>query len=251
MSVLEVEDLKAWYGDIQVLFDVHFRIEQGELAVMIGANGAGKSTTLGAIVGLIARRSGRVFFEGQDTSGRSVRDNVKRGICLVPEGRRVFPDLSVEHNLEVAQWAGSRRKTDGPVGIKQMYDIFARLGERRKQLAGTLSGGEQQMLAIARALVARPKLLLVDECSMGLSPIAAHEVLIALKRLATDGIAVLAVEQNAEALEYADTAFVLEQGSITRSARGDQILGVRKSAVEAYLGTGKENLDARPRPADG
>jgi branched-chain amino acid transport system ATP-binding protein len=248
MSILEVESLDAWYGDIQVLFGIHFRVEQGELAVMIGPNGAGKSTTLGAIVGLIARRSGRVIFEGQETGGRSVRDNVKRGVCLVPEGRRVFPDLSVEHNLEVAQWAGGRRKADGPGGIGEIYDIFGRLGERRKQMAGTLSGGEQQMLAIARALVARPKLLLVDECSMGLSPIAAQEVLVALKRLATGGIAVLAVEQNAKALEYADAAFVLEQGDIRRSARGGQILGIRESAVEAYLGTGKESQNAR-RPA--
>jgi branched-chain amino acid transport system ATP-binding protein len=250
VAILEVKGLEAGYGNVQVLFDVNLTVEQGELAVLIGPNGAGKSTTLCVISGLIGRRSGQILFQGQDTTGRSTRENVKLGICLVPEGRRVFPDLSVEDNLRVAQWAAGRRQ-EGLGAVRQTYDLFERLGERRRQLAGTMSGGEQQMLAIARALVARPKLLLVDECSMGLSPKLAHEVLVALKQLADQGISVLAVEQNAQVLDYADSAFVLEQGHIVHSARGADILEIRELAVNAYLGASSNGQTARPGPMEG
>jgi branched-chain amino acid transport system ATP-binding protein len=250
VAILEVKGLAAGYGNIQVLFDINLTVEQGELAVLIGPNGAGKSTTLGVLAGLIEPRQGQILFQGQDAGGRSARENVRLGICLVPEGRRVFPDLSVEDNLRVAQWAAGRRQ-EGIGAVREMYDIFGRLGERRRQLAGTMSGGEQQMLAIARALVARPKLLLVDESSMGLAPKVAHEVLVVLKHLADQGISVLAVEQNAQVLDYADAAFVLEQGHIEHSARGADVLMIRELAVQAYLGTSTDGRKPRPESTEG
>ena len=235
MSVLlDVRDLVAGYGAVQVLQGLDLQVNEGEVAVILGANGAGKTTTMRAISGMIARR-GTVTFGGTDITRTAPNDIVRMGIAQVPQGRGTFTDLTVADNLRAGAY--SRKGTDIDADMQEWYDVFPRLQERREQKAGSLSGGEQQMLAIARALMSRPKLLLCDEPSLGLAPIITQELFAILARLNTErGLSILVVEQNANlAVRIAHNVFVLETGSIVASGTADEIASddtVRK----AYLG---------------
>jgi branched-chain amino acid transport system ATP-binding protein len=231
-ALLEVEDLRAGYGSVPVLQGVSFSVAEGETAVMFGLNGAGKSTTVNTIVGLLKTWGGQVRFDGEVISGKPAAEIVKRGVALSPEGRRVFPGLSVRTNLELGAW--TNRKVE-----KQQLDLvfgyFPRLEERADQLAGTLSGGEQQMLAIGRALMSKPRLLLIDEASLGLSPKLTETVFKVVDRINDDGTTVVIVEQNIGVLPYADQALVMQKGTITFDGRGSE-LEKSGSLREAYLG---------------
>jgi branched-chain amino acid transport system ATP-binding protein len=238
-DLLSVEGLTVDYGRIRALHGLSLRIREGELVAVIGSNGAGKTTTLRAISGLLAPTEGRVLFEGKPLVGVAPHDILARGVAHVPEGRKVFAQQSVHDNLLLGAFLRLRRGEKKAVDedIEKMFATFPRLKERRAQLAGTLSGGEQQMLAIARALVSRPKLLLLDEPSMGLAPVIIDEVFALIERLkAAGGTTILLVEQLAwRALEVADRGYVLEQGRIRLEGTGAQLLkddGVRR----AYLG---------------
>jgi branched-chain amino acid transport system ATP-binding protein len=231
-ALLEVEDLRAGYGSIPVLQGVSFAVAEGETAVMFGLNGAGKSTTVNTIVGLLKTWGGQTTFDGEVISGLSAPEIVKRGVALCPEGRRVFPGLSVRTNLELGAW------TNRAVLKQQMervYGYFPRLEERADQLAGTLSGGEQQMLAIGRALMSKPRLLLIDEASLGLSPKLTETVFQVVDQINCDGTTVVIVEQNIGVLPYADQALLMQKGTITFDGRGAEL---EKSGDlrAAYLG---------------
>jgi branched-chain amino acid transport system ATP-binding protein len=233
-TLLEVEGLRAGYGPVEVLHGIDLTVKRGEVVVVLGANGAGKTTTMRAVCGTIPRR-GAIRFEGHDIHRASADGIVRCGLAQVPQGRGTFVDLSVEDNLRVGAY--TRRDTDVAADLERWYDTFPRLRERRTQRAGSLSGGEQQMLAIARALMSRPKLLLCDEPSLGLAPIIVQELFGILKSLnAEQGLAVLLVEQNANlAMEIAHRAYLLETGRIVASGDADAIRGddaIRK----AYLG---------------
>ena len=231
--LLDVADLRAGYGPLQVLHGLNLHVNEGEVAVILGANGAGKTTTMRAISGMIPRR-GSITFHGEPIVKTSPSDIVRLGIAQVPQGRGTFTDLSVEDNLRAGAYS---RKDDIDNDLAEWFETFPRLRERREQKAGSLSGGEQQMLAIARALMSKPKLLLCDEPSLGLAPIIAQDLFAILERLNTErGLSILVVEQNANlALEIAHSVFVLETGSIVASGTADAIANddaVRK----AYLG---------------
>src|SRR3954447_19157044 len=233
-ALLDVEDLRAGYGPVQVLHGVTFHVNEGEVVVILGANGAGKTTTLRAICQMIGTR-GKVEFEGKGLVGRSVTDVVRRGVAHVPQGRGTFPDLSMRDNLEVGAYV--RRDREISVDIDRWFDIFPRLAERRAQLAGSLSGGEQQMLAIARALMGRPRLLFLDEPSLGLAPIIVQDL---FRRLGTlneeQGITLLVVEQNANlAFDIAHRAYVLEAGQIALSGTSEELRN-DEAVRRAYLG---------------
>jgi len=233
-ALLDVEDLRAGYGPVQVLHGVTFHVNEGEVVVILGANGAGKTTTLRAICQMIGTR-GKVEFEGKGLVGRSVTDVVRRGVAHVPQGRGTFPDLSVRDNLEVGAYVRRDREISGDVD--RWLEIFPRLAERRTQLAGSLSGGEQQMLAIARALMGRPRLLLLDEPSLGLAPIIVQDL---FRRLGTlneeQGITMLVVEQNANlAFDIAHRAYVLEAGQIALSGTSEELRN-DEAVRRAYLG---------------
>ena len=234
MTTLEVEHLEAGYGPVQVLRGVDFRVDEGQIAVILGANGAGKTTSLRALSGMI-RRTGSIRFGGQELARKSVDAIVRAGVAHVPQGRGTFPSLTVEENLRL----GAYTRRDGEIAsdMRRSYSWFPRLEERKEQAAGSLSGGEQQMLAIARALMLRPKLLLLDEPSLGLAPIITQELFAILRQINADlGTTMLVVEQNANlALDLASYGYVLETGSIvlsgaTAAVRGDE--AVRR----AYLG---------------
>lgn len=217
MALLEVNDVHTFYGNIHALKGISFTVEEGEIVSLIGSNGAGKSTTLRTITGLMAPRQGTVRFDGEDISGVRADLIVKRGVAMVPEGRGVFAKMSVAENLDL----GAFQRND-PAGVRQdierMFDIFPRLGERRTQYAGTMSGGEQQMLVMARAMMARPRLLLLDEPSMGLAPILVDGVFDTIKQIKAEGTTILLVEQNAHiALQIADRGYVLQSGAIVLS----------------------------------
>lgn len=235
MPLLEVEDLRTGYGAIPVLHGVDLRVEEGATAVIMGLNGAGKSTTLLSIAGLLRPWSGRVVYDGTTVTGRDPRELVKRGLVLVPEGRHVFTDLTVEHNLRLGAWSRRRDHQMVKQNLQRAFEIFPQLEERRDQAAGTLSGGEQQMLAIARGLMASPRLLLVDEASLGLSPKLAHEVFDTVHRINQEGVTVLMVEQNAGVLRLASRAFVMEKGRIIHEGTGTDILE-QGELRRAYLG---------------
>jgi branched-chain amino acid transport system ATP-binding protein len=235
MPLLEVEDLRTGYGAIPVLHGVDLRVEEGATAVIMGLNGAGKSTTLLSIAGLLRPWSGRVVYDGTPVTGRDPRALVKRGLVLVPEGRHVFTDLTVEHNLRLGAWSRRRDRQMVKQNVQRAFEIFPQLEERRDQAAGTLSGGEQQMLAIARGLMASPRLLLVDEASLGLSPKLAHEVFDTVHRINQEGVTVLMVEQNAGVLRLASRAFVMEKGRIIHEGTGTDILE-QGELRRAYLG---------------
>jgi branched-chain amino acid transport system ATP-binding protein len=233
MALLEIEALTVGYG-FPVLLGISFEVQEGETAVLFGLNGAGKTTTVATIAGLLKPDSGSIRFDGQEIAGRSPAGLVADGISLSPEGRRVFPRLSVADNLRMGAWV---RRRDSKVIDEQralVYDYFPRLGERAGQMAGTLSGGEQQMLAIGRALMSRPRLLLIDEASLGLSPTLAKTVFEVVKRINDDGVTVLIVEQNVGVLPYADRALIMEKGTLIYTGVGDEIRNA--NLRETYLG---------------
>jgi branched-chain amino acid transport system ATP-binding protein len=232
--VLEIRDMVCGYGNVTALRGISLQVKAGQLVALIGANGAGKSTTLRAICGLLAPRAGSVRYAGADTAGVPMHELPRRGLVMVPEGRGIFPQLSVAENLAM----GAFTRSDGAVAqdIEHQYERFPRLKERRAQTAGTLSGGEQQMLAIGRALMARPKLLLLDEPSMGLAPRLVARIFDIVREIAKQGVTILLVEQNARlALEVASRGYVMESGLITLSAGAQQLLADPK-VREAYLG---------------
>ena len=233
-ELLKVSDLNVYYGSIRAVKGVSFYVDQGEIVTLIGANGAGKSTVLNTVSGLLHPRSGSVCFDGHDLHGIAPDKVVTRGLAQVPEGRHVFLQMTVEENLELGAYT-QPRSTVGS-GIADVYERFPRLKERRKQIAGTLSGGEQQMLAIGRALMSRPKLLMLDEPSMGLAPILVEQIFDIIRELHSAGTTILLVEQNAQAaLSVADRAYVLETGRITISGTGAELMA-SDAVRKAYLG---------------
>jgi branched-chain amino acid transport system ATP-binding protein len=233
MALLEIDSLEVGYG-FPVLHRISFEVEEGETAVLFGLNGAGKTTTVATIAGLLRPDSGSIRFDGQEIGGRSPASLVADGISLSPEGRRVFPRLSVADNLRMGAWVQRRAAKVIDEQRALVYDYFPRLSERAEQLAGTLSGGEQQMLAIGRALMSRPRLLLIDEASLGLSPTLANTVFEVVQRINHDGVTVLIVEQNVGVLPYADRALIMEQGTLIYTGVGDEIRNA--NLRETYLG---------------
>ena len=231
--MLKIEDLKVNYGGIEAVKGITFDVAEGSIVTLIGANGAGKSTTLRTIAGLVQPRSGKISFMDEDITGLKPDKIVSRGITLVPEGRRVFSDLTVLENLKVGAYLRNDSLTDD---INWVYELFPRLKERSWQAAGTLSGGEQQMLAVGRALMSRPKLMMMDEPSLGLAPIVVKDIFSIIKEINKRGVTILLIEQNANmALHTADVGYVLETGNITLSGPGDELL--KTDAVKkAYLG---------------
>jgi branched-chain amino acid transport system ATP-binding protein len=234
MSLLEVDAVRVGYG-FPVLLGISFAVEEGETAVIFGLNGAGKTTTVATIAGLLTPESGTIRFDGADITGTSAAERVALGIALVPEGRRVFPDLSVGNNLRLGAWVQRHRRHEVDEARALVFDYFPRLAERSEQPAGTLSGGEQQMLAIGRALMSRPRLLLVDEASLGLSPTLTQTVFSVVNRINDDGVTVVLVEQNVGVLPYADRALIMEKGTLVYQGSGDEIH--HGSLRETYLGT--------------
>ena len=233
MSLLKVMDLKVSYGGIEALRGISFEVEKGQTVALIGANGAGKSTTLRAISGLVPLSDGTITYDGNVISGQQPQQIVSEGLCMVPEGRRVFPNLTVLENLRIGAYL---RRDDIGADLEHVYQLFPRLKERSWQLAGTLSGGEQQMLAVGRALMMRPKLLMMDEPSLGLAPLIIRDIFRIIETLHEEGITILLVEQNANAaLRIADTAFVLETGTIRMQGTGRELLD-DPAVKSAYLG---------------
>ena len=240
MSMLKVTDLVVSYGGIEALKGISFEVEQGQIVTLIGANGAGKSTTLRTISGLVPPKDGRIYFEGRDITDFNTQKIVETGIAMVSEGRRVFANLTVLENLRI----GAYLRKDKEVieeDIAYVYDLFPRLKERSWQLAGTLSGGEQQMLAVGRAVMTRPKLIMMDEPSLGLAPLVVKDIFKIIQTLKSTGMTVLLIEQNANAALHAcDYAYVMETGRITTSGTGEELLA-SEAIQEAYLG--KTNKD--------
>ncbi|WP_372734232.1 ABC transporter ATP-binding protein [Nocardioides sp.] len=234
MALLEIKDLVVGYGRFPVLHGIDFVVEEGEVCVLLGLNGAGKTTTVSAIAGLLKATSGSITFDGKALTRGSPSTRVKSGIALCPEGRRVFPRLSVAQNLRLGAWSKRRRPKVVRHQMELVLDYFPRLEERADQMAGTLSGGEQQMLAVGRAVMSEPRLLMIDEASMGLSPTLARTVWEATARIASNGTTVLMVEQNAGALPFADRALLMEKGTLIHQAVGDEIRDV--NLRDAYLG---------------
>jgi branched-chain amino acid transport system ATP-binding protein len=234
--VLEVDGLHTFYGAIEALKGVTLKVHQGEIVTLIGANGAGKSTTLKTISGLLHPRQGAIRFMGEAVSGLPVHEVTAKGIIQVPEGRRIFPRMSVEENLEMGAFLRTKDSAGVRDSMAQAYDLFPRLKERRTQKGGTLSGGEQQMLAMARGLMAAPKLLMLDEPSMGLAPVVVETIFETIIRLNKQGITILLVEQNAAmALTTADRGYVLETGSVVLEGPGRELLHNEK-VRKTYLG---------------
>ena len=235
MAMLEVKDLEVYYGMIQAIKGISFEVNEGEVIALIGANGAGKTTTLHTITGLLQASSGHVLFEGTDISKVPAHKIVSMGMAHVPEGRRVFANLSVLQNLKMGAYT-RRDKNEYEETLATVYERFPRLQERQNQMAGTLSGGEQQMLAMGRALMSHPNIILMDEPSMGLSPIFVNEIFDIIKSVSASGTTVLLVEQNAKkALSIADRAYVLETGKIVLEGDADDLLH-NDSIKKAYLG---------------
>lgn len=221
--LLEVKGLTAGYGAVPVLHGIDFTIRQGETAVLLGLNGAGKTTTASVLCGKVKPTGGTVSFEGRDAAGWNVRQAVNNGIVMCPEGRRVFPDLSVKANLDVGGWTHRDDGTYMEQQRERVYDYFPRLRERKDQLAGTLSGGEQQMVAIGRSLMAKPKLLIIDEASMGLAPVIVKDVFEIVRQINADGVTVILIEQNIGALDVASLGLIMEQGTIVQEVRGAEL----------------------------
>ena len=235
MALLEVDDISVHYGRIQAIEGITLSVEEGEVVSLIGANGAGKTTTMRAIAGLLSLSHGSVKFGGDDIGRLRGHERVARGISLVPEGRGIFPAMTVMENLDMGAYARDR-KSGIAEDLERVFDLFPRLLERKNQSGGTLSGGEQQMLAIGRALMARPTLLLLDEPSMGLAPMFIRQIFAIIGQVREQGTTVLLVEQNAnQALNLADRAYCLETGKITQSGTGQELLADESIRV-AYLG---------------
>ncbi len=235
MALLEVENIHSYYGNIHALMGISLKIEEGEVVTLIGSNGAGKTTTLRSIHGVLPPREGKIVFRGEEIQGKPAHDMIEKGIAQSPEGRKIFPRMSVLENLEMGAYHRSDRS-----GIQQdmdrVYDLFPRLKERARQEAGTMSGGEQQMLAIGRALMGRPKLLLLDEPSMGLAPVLVERIFQTIEEINRQGTTILLVEQNANvALEVATRGYVLETGKIVNAASAEKLREDPK-VREAYLG---------------
>lgn len=235
MAMLEVKDLQVYYGVIQALKGISFEVNQGEVIALIGANGAGKTTTLQTLTGIIPSKAGSITFEGKDITKIPAHKIVEMGMAHVPEGRRVFADMTVYENLLMGAYT-RKDKNEIAQSLANVYKRFPRLEERKNQRAGTLSGGEQQMLAMGRALMSKPRIILMDEPSMGLSPIFVNEIFDIIKEVSEGGTTVLLVEQNAKkALSIADRAYVLETGNITLSGKAEDLLN-DESVQKAYLG---------------
>ena len=235
MAMLEVKDLEVYYGVIQAIKGVSFQVNQGEVIALIGANGAGKTTILHTITGLLSPKRGSVMFEGKEITKVPAHKIVSMGMAHVPEGRRVFAELSVYENLKMGAYTRKDKK-EIEESLANVYKRFPRLEERKNQMAGTLSGGEQQMLAMGRALMSRPKIILMDEPSMGLSPIMVNEIFDIIRAVSEGGTTVLLVEQNAKkALGIADRAYVLETGKIVLEGKAEELLE-NDSIKKAYLG---------------
>ena len=235
MAMLEVKDLEVYYGMIQAIKGISFHVDQGEVIALIGANGAGKTTTLHTVTGLLSAKRGSILFEGKDITKVPAHKIVSMGMAHVPEGRRVFAQLSVLQNLKMGAYT-RKDKEEIENTLKMVYERFPRLEERQNQMAGTLSGGEQQMLAMGRALMSHPKIILMDEPSMGLSPIFVNEIFDIIKEVSKSGTTVLLVEQNAKkALAIADRAYVLETGTIALEGKADVLMN-DDSIKKAYLG---------------
>ena len=235
MALLEVKDLQVYYGVICALKGISFEVNEGEIVSLIGANGAGKTTMMQSVVGIIPKKSGTVIFDGKDISKMPCHKIVQLGMTQVPEGRRIFQELSVYENLMMGAYT-VRNSQQFKEDLDSVFERFPRLAERRNQIAGTLSGGEQQMLAMSRALMIRPKLLMLDEPSMGLAPILVDQIFEIIKELNKQGTTILLVEQNAnKALEISDRAYVLETGSISLSGTGAE-LASSDEVRKAYLG---------------
>jgi branched-chain amino acid transport system ATP-binding protein len=239
-NLLTIENLSVSYGGIRAVKGISLTVPEGEIVTLIGANGAGKSTILRSIVGLVKAESGKISFEGKDITGSSTNTIVEKGITLVPEGRHVFPDLTVLENLKIGAYL---RKDNLEDDINWIYKLFPRLQERSWQMAGTLSGGEQQMLAVGRALMSKPKLIMMDEPSLGLAPIIVHDIMNIIKTVNKEGVTILLVEQNANlALKIAHTGYVCETGTITMQGSGLTLLN-DESVKAAYLGRAKRKKD--------
>ena len=235
MAMLEIRDIQVYYGMIQAIKGISLDVNEGEVIALIGANGAGKTTTLHTITGLLKPKAGSIMFEGKDITKVPAHKIVSMGMAHVPEGRRVFSQLSVLQNLKLGAYTRND-KNEIEESLANVYKRFPRLEERKNQMAGTLSGGEQQMLAMGRALMSKPKIILMDEPSMGLSPIFVNEIFSIIKDVSADGVTVLLVEQNAKkALSIADRAYVLETGTITLEGDAKELLN-NDSIKKAYLG---------------
>ncbi len=233
-TLLHIENLQVRYGGIEAVKGVSFDVHEGEIVTLIGANGAGKSSTLRSIAGLEKPSAGKIIFRGDDLTGRDATSIVKKGITLVPEGRRIFADLTVLENLKVGAYL---RNDDINGDIQWVYELFPRLKERSWQLGGTLSGGEQQMLAVGRALMSRPKLMMMDEPSLGLAPLIVKDIFTIIKEINRQGVTILLIEQNANmALKTADAGYVMETGRITLSGTGEELLS-NEGVKAAYLGS--------------
>lgn len=236
--MLKIENLHVAYGGIQALRGISMEVPDGKIVTLIGANGAGKSTTLRTVTGLVKAASGSVQWNGEELLGKSIDRIISAGIAMSPEGRRVFPDLTVLENLKLGAYL-RRDKTEIAKDLQWVYELFPRLKERDWQAAGTLSGGEQQMLAVGRALMSRPKLLLMDEPSLGLAPLVVQDIFSIIREINRQGVTILLIEQNANmALKIADLAYVLETGKITMSGTGAELLADER-VKEAYLGKHK------------
>ena len=239
--ILELKDLHVHYGQVEALKGVSIQVEDGEMVTLIGANGAGKTTTLRTISGLRKVSSGSITFDGEDITRVAGHRRVELGLCQVPEGRGIFPGMSVVENLEMGVYARHGRKRSRS-DFGRIYELFPRLAERRKQTGGTLSGGEQQMLAIGRALMAEPRLLMLDEPSMGLAPLIVAQIFEVLSEVNKSGMTVLLIEQNAvQALQRAHRAYVLETGRVAQSGLASDLLA-DESVRAAYLGVAKPDL---------
>jgi branched-chain amino acid transport system ATP-binding protein len=238
---LEVKDLRVQYGKIEAIKGISFTVNEGEIVTLIGANGAGKTTTLKTISGLRAVSGGQILFDGKDISKVPAHERVTLGISQSPEGRGIFPGMTVLENLEIGKYFRKDRKSEMDHDLEMVYELFPRLKERMAQAGGTLSGGEQQMLAIGRALMARPKLLLLDEPSMGLAPMMIANIFRIITEINKKGTTILLVEQNAQqALQRAHRAYILETGNVVKEAKASDLLN-DPAVREAYLGTGADS----------
>ncbi len=233
-TILSVKDINVYYGAIHAITDISFNVDEGEIVTLIGANGAGKSTTLNTISGLLRSKTGEIDFLGSSISKTSPNKIVEKGLVMVPEGRRIFLGLTVEENLEMGAY--TRPKSEIKASMDEVYELFPRLKERKSQIGGTLSGGEQQMLAMGRALMAKPKLIMLDEPSMGLAPLLVDLIFEIIADLHKAGSTILLVEQNAQAaLSIADRAYVLETGKIIKTGKGAELIN-DPDIKKAYLG---------------
>ena len=231
--ILSIQNLQVNYGGIEAVKGISFDVPEGEIVTLIGANGAGKSSTLRSISGLVKPKGGKILYKGENITGKNPTEIVSRGITLVPEGRRIFADLTVKENLRVGAYL---RKDDITEDMEWVFDLFPRLREREWQAGGTLSGGEQQMLAVGRALMSRPKVMMMDEPSLGLAPLVVKSIFEIIRRINKQGVTILLIEQNANmALKIADIGYVLETGRLILSGTGAELL-VNEDIKKAYLG---------------